>query len=903
MKLKNLLLKTAIVFFAILFFSLNKLSAQELTAQTARELIKTNAAAIGLSKTDIQNLRISSAYIDKISGASLVYAQQTYKGIDVFNSIQNYVFKNNNLVSSAGGRIPKIDEIVNVRTAKATLTPADAVRAAASHLNVSAPVALLPLKQVAELKQFDFGKLDISSVDVKSRLIWLTDEINKTASLAWQVEIQPNGVPDYWLVNVDASKGVVINKYNLNVSCKWSNASQAVFDDNRTATVTADDNAEDNTEGLDAVSSAKYKVIHFPAESPNHPGGVPSVHLNPWTLAGAGNAATTLKWNDNGTTSFDSSRGNNVLAQEDVNGNNGLGTGAHATKPLPNLVFNYTPNFNKKPDSGNNQQFAITNLFYWNNIMHDISYQYGFDEISGNFQANNLGRGGNANDYVLADAQDGSGSNNANFSTPADGSSPRMQMYLFNAVPGLTVIKPASFAGKKAATESAFSKNNKLANTGSVQARIVLYADNAGNTTHEGCDAAFNAAQLNGKIALIDRGTCDFALKAKNAQNAGAKAVIIADNIPGEYPFLMGGTDNTITIPAVMTSFETADTMKQILQTDPTLTIKLATGVKLDGDLDNGVISHEYTHGISNRLTGGPNVVTCLSNKEEMGEGWSDYMALMVTTDWTNTTMADSSKSRPLGTYVFGQFPGGSGIRFYPYSTSFSVNSWTYDSMKLSNKFSNNFLFYDSHVVGEVWCNMLWNMTWALIGQTGTISPNIYNAGGNGGNNIALQLVIEGLKLQVCSPGFVDGRNAILKADSMLYGGTHVATIWQVFASRGLGYNASQGSSANIKDGTADYSLPPAHFAIAKQDEDVVAQKSSIITIAPNPATNKVALTIKGNDRLLTVSLVNASGHELKRFNMNGETLKINLPKLASGMYYLRISGEGFSETRKLIIQ
>ena len=44
-----------------------------------------------------------------------------------------------------------------------------------------------------------------------------------------------------------------------------------------------------------------------------------------------------------------------------------------------------------------------------------------------------------------------------------------------------------------------------------------------------------------------------------------------------------------------------------------------------DSDLDNGVIAHEYGHGISNRLTGGPTTVTCLNNAEQMGEGWSDW--------------------------------------------------------------------------------------------------------------------------------------------------------------------------------------------------------------------------------------------------------------------------------------
>ena len=75
----------------------------------------------------------------------------------------------------------------------------------------------------------------------------------------------------------------------------------------------------------------------------------------------------------------------------------------------------------------------VTNLFFWSNRYHDRLYQYGFTEPARNFQNNNFGRGGLGADFVRAEAQDSSGTNNANFSTPADGSLPRMQMYIFTA--------------------------------------------------------------------------------------------------------------------------------------------------------------------------------------------------------------------------------------------------------------------------------------------------------------------------------------------------------------------------------------------------------------------------------------------------------------------------------------
>ncbi len=82
-------------------------------------------------------------------------------------------------------------------------------------------------------------------------------------------------------------------------------------------------------------------------------------------------------------------------------------------------------------DPTNYSAAAVVQLFYLCNWYHDKLYALGFTEAAGNFQSNNFARGGLGNDAVQADAQDGSGTDNANFSTPADGSPGRMQMYIF----------------------------------------------------------------------------------------------------------------------------------------------------------------------------------------------------------------------------------------------------------------------------------------------------------------------------------------------------------------------------------------------------------------------------------------------------------------------------------------
>ena len=96
-----------------------------------------------------------------------------------------------------------------------------------------------------------------------------------------------------------------------------------------------------------------------------------------------------------------------------------------------------------------------------------------------------------------------------------------------------------------------------------VIAEIVLVNDGVGATS-DGCTSPFtNAAALNGKIALIDRGNCDFVVKAKAAQDNGAVAVIIANNTTGIV--FMAGTDPSITIPTVSISQADGVSLKSAL--------------------------------------------------------------------------------------------------------------------------------------------------------------------------------------------------------------------------------------------------------------------------------------------------------------------------------------------------
>ena len=122
-------------------------------------------------------------------------------------------------------------------------------------------------------------------------------------------------------------------------------------------------------------------------------------------------------------------KGPNVDACLDADGNNVCD--GRATDPQAHFDFDFTDGYAQSGNAVTDRNAAITNAFYWANTLHDWLYRLGFDEPSGNFQADNYGRGGAAGDALWVDVQDGVAQNNAFFTTPPDGIAPRMDLGLF----------------------------------------------------------------------------------------------------------------------------------------------------------------------------------------------------------------------------------------------------------------------------------------------------------------------------------------------------------------------------------------------------------------------------------------------------------------------------------------
>ncbi|KXN65634.1 hypothetical protein CONCODRAFT_23314, partial [Conidiobolus coronatus NRRL 28638] len=334
-------------------------------------------------------------------------------------------------------------------------------------------------------------------------------------------------------------------------------------------------------------------------------------------------------WHDQGDKQYTTTTGNNVIAY-DNSGFNLIWQLAPRAEGGKDLKFDFPIDLTKEPSTYRNA--AVSQLFYTTNSLHDIYYAHGFDEVSGNFQQNNFGKGGKQGDALKAAAQDRAGTDNADFATPPDGQQPRMRMFIWDT-----------------------------------------------------------------------------------------------------------------------------------------------TTPKRDGDFDNGIITHEYTHGLSTRLTGGPANSNCLNSNESggMGEGWGDVMAFILRTRKEHTRNTDFG----IGNYIY----KGKTIRSYPYSTNLTTNPETYATI---NQFN------EVHDIGEIWASILYEVYWNLIDKNG-FNADLTSGNHDAGNTLLIRLLIDSFKLQPCNPTFIQSRDAILLADTQLTGGANKCAIWKGFAKRGLGTDAT----------------------------------------------------------------------------------------------------------------
>ncbi len=850
--------------------------AQDFTS-IAKSYLTQNESPYNLNNQDIADLKVSSSAYSKSLNAQTVYISQYYQGVEIANSSSIFLIRENEVISTSLSFTNDLTSKVNSTTS--TITAVDAINQAITSKNLNISGTLQPVNsQIDGSLQFINASLSVKPITVRPVYVTMEDNL----ILSWQVYIETIDNQHMFLLSIDGNTGSLLKEQDFVISCNFSNHNEPGHQHTNSQDVSFQSAVSQTTATF--MDNSRYNVYALPLESPNH--GNESIVNSPADLV-----ASPFGWHDTDGSigpEFTITRGNNVYAQEDFDGNGNT----FGAAPDGSLFLDFSFPQQLDVPAVDNIDGSTVNLFYMNNIMHDIWYQYGFDEASGNFQFNNYGNGGFGGDHVVADAQDGSGFNNATFGTPGDGGNPRMNMFLWNAptsggVDPLT-INNGSLAGTYSGIAAGFGStlpNPGNAITGDLALVIDDNSGGASTDANDGCDTYTNSSSINGNIAILNRGNCQFGTKVLAAQNQGAIAVIVINNV-GTAPFTMGpGNDGgLVTIPSIMISLADGNSIIAELQNGATISVDLNnTGLfRKDGSLDNGIVAHEYGHGISTRLTGGPANPGCLGNDEQMGEGWSDWFGLMITIEPGD----QGTDPRGIGTFATNQSVTGPGIRNFPYSTDMSVNPVTYGN-------TNNANFSAPHGIGSIWASILWDLSWRFINDYG-FDADLYN--GTGGNNIAMQLVIDGLKLQPCNPGFVDGRDAILLADMTANGGVNQDRIWEVFANRGLGFSATQGSSDNRFDQTQAFDTPPP-LSLTNVIENT-------FNIAPNPSNGIVSIVATNSVENGLLNIYDFNGRVVFTKKTDFNTIEtVDLTGVSSGIYLVSIIGDEVNHVAKIIIR
>ncbi|MEV4413782.1 M36 family metallopeptidase [Catellatospora sp. NPDC049609] len=403
--------------------------------------IRDNRAQFGLTAAQVAQLRVTSSYVTKHNGVRQVTVGQAVDGMRVHGALLTATVDRQGRLTLIGGWLATAPTSGDV-----ALTAGHALDRAAAARGAKAKT---PLKGADNKNK---GRQTFPNVyaqrlahphDVSAELVWYAPDHTSTLRPAWLTDVEVSG--GSWTESlVDAATGKVLQE------------------------------------------QSRYQ--HSGPEGTVFTGQHPDV-------TGATRQVTPFSGIDGSWVADRLTQGNNVNAYRDEDGdNNASDTGNDAMRPQTpaggdpdHQHFNYPFTDAWRTNAAATQanldadlDAITTQLFYYTNVMHDYLYGLGFDEASGNFQVDNFGRGGSGNDPVLAEAQDGWDFgcmtdppnpvavrclNNANFGTPGDGGSPRMQMYMWQ--PGRP-WRDGSLDGDVIAHEYGHGVSNRLVGGGSL---------------------------------------------------------------------------------------------------------------------------------------------------------------------------------------------------------------------------------------------------------------------------------------------------------------------------------------------------------------------------------------------------------------------------------------------------
>ena len=377
--------------------------SREPRENVARGFLQKNADLYGLSPKEVAQLKKTADYANPSGNLAWVEYKQELRGLPVFRGdIRFAITADGEIVQSTGNLVPALEEYAPEEDKESGFSAAAAVVVAAESIGVSISPALKESSSDGTTFIFEPGPF---TEEIKVQLEYFPLDAG-IVTLAWSMILWQEDAAFYTYVS--AERGELLWRKNI-ANEQVAPATYVVYDSDSPAPLSPST----------AVPGSGIQGAIVPRTS--------------FTVV-TESAFNNLGWMTDGTSI---TTGNNVDAGLDLVSPAGIDPGTRATGTAFR-VFDYAynpgpgnPAPGESPTLSNYRFGEVVNMFFWTNRYHDRLYELGFTEAARNFQQDNFGRGGAGNDRVLAEGQDFSGTNNANFLTPPDGSSGRMQMFIF----------------------------------------------------------------------------------------------------------------------------------------------------------------------------------------------------------------------------------------------------------------------------------------------------------------------------------------------------------------------------------------------------------------------------------------------------------------------------------------
>ncbi len=312
----------------------------------------------------------------------------------------------------------------------------------------------------------------------------------------------------------------------------------------------------------------------------------------------------------------------------------------------------------------------------------------------------------------------------------------------------------------------------------------------------------------------------------------------------------------------------------------------------VDGDMDVGIVGHEYTHAISNRMIGGPDVGISGAQGGAMGESWSDLDAAEYLFENSFVPTADED---PTAVGIYATQNKKLAIRNY----SLANNPLNYSNIGYDTPGA------EVHADGEIWNGTNWEIRQNLVDKYNAQFPSTdmarQKACAEGkfapeacaGNRRWLQLMYDAFLLQPGATSMLDARDAFLAADMARFGGANQVEIWRAFAHRGMGVDAYTNGTgdtapiANFQSAVENNAATITFQAVAQDESNAPITNARIIVGRFQARSRQIADT----DPVTVVDTTNAT---TRRMTLNLS----DTAKFTPGSYELIVQAPGYGVQR-----